>query len=365
MLVNKLERVFKLGIKTDTSGKYLIIYFHEKKFKLSNDGKNKLNEFCDYLKPIVLNIFNKSDQTAELNYDFYLSNMLAADIDSKIFDNKVYKFYEERRDSCQDFKINKNNDFVISENGLDNKGNLALAETKIIGVNNIPIDYFTVEALRKFLFDNNNHNPQFNLIDNNEIGFNTCHLKIKKEKEEGFRIDKNGICYIKYVPNSGWPFSYNLHDRLSTNCLNIKKIIIDLRHSSFGSIREAIDIANFFLPQGLPLAELIGKNQDTTKYVSLNYNLCENTPIFLFIDEASSGAEEILARILQEYKRATIIGEKTDSNEKIHRAFELMNDYYVNIYIGNLLIVNKYKLGEDFVVPDIYSDQPDPEKFIK
>ncbi len=92
----------------------------------------------------------------------------------------------------------------------------------------------------------------------------------------------------------------------------MKKLMIDLRDNGGGSIEEAVKMVNFFIPRKRLVVSVKGKNKFTSSdYYTTNLPLDTEIPLVVLINKNSASASEIVAGALQDYDRATLVGEKT------------------------------------------------------
>ncbi|WP_395618402.1 S41 family peptidase [Aquirufa sp.] len=92
----------------------------------------------------------------------------------------------------------------------------------------------------------------------------------------------------------------------------MKKLILDLRNNPGGLLTQAIDICNFFLAKETPIVSTKGKLQEwNANYKALNSSWDTSLPIVVLINQNSASAAEIVAGVLQDYDRATIVGQRS------------------------------------------------------
>lgn len=90
---------------------------------------------------------------------------------------------------------------------------------------------------------------------------------------------------------------------------NAKSIILDLRGNGGGLLNEAVNIVNFFIPQGSEVVSTKGKIKDWDKtYKALSPPIDTVIPLVVLIDNGSASASEIVSGSLQDNDRAVIIG---------------------------------------------------------
>lgn len=92
----------------------------------------------------------------------------------------------------------------------------------------------------------------------------------------------------------------------------MKGLVLDLRNNGGGSVQEALQILNMFIPKGKHLLSMKGK----VKNANSNYNttvepLDTVMPIVVLVNEATASASEITSGTLQDYDRAVIMGTRT------------------------------------------------------
>ena len=91
-----------------------------------------------------------------------------------------------------------------------------------------------------------------------------------------------------------------------------KSLIIDLRDNGGGSLTEAIDIVNYFVPKNQEILVTKGKlKQAQSSYKTQNEPLDERIPLVVLVNGASASASEIVSGSLQDLDRAVIIGSRT------------------------------------------------------
>ena len=100
----------------------------------------------------------------------------------------------------------------------------------------------------------------------------------------------------------------------------MKKLIFDLRNNPGGSLGQAINISNFFLPKGSKITSTKAKVRKwSTTYNASNIPLDLEIPLTILINESSASASEIVAGALQDYDRAVILGERSFGKGLVQR----------------------------------------------
>jgi len=142
-------------------------------------------------------------------------------------------------------------------------------------------------------------------------------FKLVREKIKISNITYQGMidaetAYIKldeFTPGAGKEVEEAL---LKLKKMGAKKMILDLRDNPGGSLYEAVNIANAFIPKGKEVVSTRGKVPEWNKsYTTLNNPIDKEMPLAILTSGGSASASEIVAGSLQDYDRAILIGQKT------------------------------------------------------
>jgi len=142
-------------------------------------------------------------------------------------------------------------------------------------------------------------------------------FKLVREKIKISNITYQGMidaetAYIKldeFTPGAGKEVEDAL---LKLKKLGAKKMILDLRDNPGGSLYEAVNIANAFIPKGKEVVSTRGKVPEWNKsYTTLNNPVDKEIPLAILTSGGSASASEIVAGSLQDYDRAILVGQKT------------------------------------------------------
>jgi len=87
-------------------------------------------------------------------------------------------------------------------------------------------------------------------------------------------------------------------------------IILDLRSNPGGLLNTVIDVAGFFLKEGVVVDVVDNQGKHTTSSVKPS-QLTTDLPLVVLTDNYSASGSEVLAGALQDYGRATIAGART------------------------------------------------------
>ena len=152
-----------------------------------------------------------------------------------------------------------------------------------------------------------------------------------------YGLQKDGIGYINL--NS---FTTNCAKDVRRAFLEMKKqgmtsLVLDLRNNGGGSLQEAINIVNMFVPKDLTLVKTVGKLEHTNKEYKTTVEPIDTLiPIVVMVNGESASSSEITCGSLQDLDRAVVLGTRTYGKGLVQASVDLP-------YNGNLkLTTSKY-----------------------
>lgn len=152
-----------------------------------------------------------------------------------------------------------------------------------------------------------------------------------------YGLQEDGIGYINL--NS---FTTNCAKDVRRAFLEMKKqgmtsLVLDLRNNGGGSLQEAINIVNMFVPKDLTLVKTVGKLERTNKEYKTTVEPIDTLiPIVVMVNGESASSSEITCGSLQDLDRAIVLGTRTYGKGLVQASVDLP-------YNGNLkLTTSKY-----------------------
>ena len=104
----------------------------------------------------------------------------------------------------------------------------------------------------------------------------------------------------------------------------MKQLVFDLRENPGGSLFEAINIANFFLPKGSTIVTTKAKVKKWSNAYKANKKPLDlDIPLTVLMNEKSASASEIVRGALQDFDRAVVLGERSFGKGLVQRYFPL------------------------------------------
>ncbi len=135
--------------------------------------------------------------------------------------------------------------------------------------------------------------------------------------------------------------------------IDLRGLIIDIRDNPGGSLEEAVQIMQYFIPEGRLLVTVSGKGQ--TKYFS-NTNEEYEYPLVILINNNTASCAEIFAATLQYYKKATLVGINSYGKGAIQKTFPLDHHHTLVLTIGECYPADGTILQNSGIKPDYIID---------
>jgi len=168
-----------------------------------------------------------------------------------------------------------------------------------------------------------------------------------------WEIKEDNIAYIQlyhFTENSASQFRKTVKEIMK---FNPNGVVLDVRNNPGGYLEVAVDIASWFLPKGeIVVIEDFG-NGDNNKYRSNGYDILENIPTIVLINEGSASASEILAGALRDIKEIKIVGEKSYGKGSVQQLEKLKGGSSVKITVAKWLTPYGTSINEEGIIPDV------------
>lgn len=170
-------------------------------------------------------------------------------------------------------------------------------------------------------------------------------------------LENDSIAYVQ-LSEFGEKAPDELHKALSDALAkNPKALIFDLRGNPGGYLTVAIQVASEFIKEGKVVLIEKFKSGDQKTYPTQAGGLATQIPMVLLVNEGSASASEILAASLRDYKRATIIGQKTYGKGSVQTTHQLSDGSQLRVTIANFyspldITINHVAITPDVAIPD-------------
>lgn len=105
----------------------------------------------------------------------------------------------------------------------------------------------------------------------------------------------------------------------------VRGLVFDLRGNPGGLVTEAIAVAGQFLPPETLIFTARDRAGNVTEYRTEATSVPVDLPVVVLVDGGTASAAEIVAGALQDYRRATVIGERTFGTGTVLTEFRLQD----------------------------------------
>lgn len=148
--------------------------------------------------------------------------------------------------------------------------------------------------------------------DSTVMEFKITRKNIRTNPVPYYGIVKDSIGYLalsSFTENSAKDFKKAF---IELKQKGAKSLIIDLRDNGGGSLSEAVDIVNLYVPKGQEIVVTKGKvRQAQGSYKTQNEPVDTQIPLAVLVNGATASASEIVSGSLQDLDRAVVIGSRT------------------------------------------------------
>lgn len=136
---------------------------------------------------------------------------------------------------------------------------------------------------------------------------------------------------------------------------SVAAIILDLRSNGGGLLDEAVEVASIFISSGV-IVSTEGLHSPEQVY-SATGGAYAQIPLYVLTDPYTASASEIVSGALQDYKRATLVGETTFGKGLVQSIEPLSNGGAIKVTTAVYLTpkgrdINATGIAPDVVAPD-------------
>lgn len=132
---------------------------------------------------------------------------------------------------------------------------------------------------------------------------------------------------------------------------NVKGVVLDLRGNGGGYITAAQDVAGLWLDNKTVVTEK-ANNKVIDELKSGNDSILAGIPTVVLVNGSSASASEIVAGAFQDYKTATLIGEKTFGKGTVQKVLDLGAGTQLKVTVARWYTPNGKNITKEGIVPN-------------
>lgn len=133
---------------------------------------------------------------------------------------------------------------------------------------------------------------------------------------------------------------------------NYQGVIVDLRNNPGGYLETSVDLASAWVENGMTVVKEVNYANQTKEYKARGLARLKGIKTVVLINGGSASASEILAGALQDYKFATLVGEKTFGKGSVQELTDLKDDSNVKITVAKWQTPNGRSINKNGLEPD-------------
>lgn len=133
----------------------------------------------------------------------------------------------------------------------------------------------------------------------------------------------------------------------------VKGMVLDLRDNPGGYLDSAVYLASEFLPQDKLVVKQESTSTEPRTYRVNRSGKLQDIPLSIIINKGSASASEILAGALRDYKRATLIGEKSFGKGSVQEALDLKEGAGLHVTVAKWILPNGDWINSKGIEPQI------------
>ena len=133
----------------------------------------------------------------------------------------------------------------------------------------------------------------------------------------------------------------------------IKKVILDLRGNGGGYVSAAQDLLSLWIDGGIAVKQKSKHYGDSESKTSTGKAVLKDMKTIVLVNGSSASASEIVAGALQDYKKATIVGETTYGKGVVQQLFDLSGGSVLKVTTAEWLTPEGRSINKDGIKPDV------------
>ena len=133
----------------------------------------------------------------------------------------------------------------------------------------------------------------------------------------------------------------------------VKKVILDLRGNGGGYVSAAEDLLSLWLDNDKVLVQKSKHFGNTSNSTSSGKAILKDMKTIILVNSSSASASEIVAGALQDYGKATSVGEKTYGKGVVQNLYDLSGGTVLKVTTAEWYTPNDRSINGEGITPDI------------
>jgi len=251
----------------------------------------------------------------------------------------------------------KAGDYIVKVDGESTKGwTLTQALSKIRGQKGTEVKITVFRTNKEISFTIKRDIINVSSV---ELSFETEDSLKEAQASAGLPQGSNQVAYLKlsqFGSNTNDEWDREI-DKIKARWDNrqIKGMVLDLRDNPGGYLESAVYLASEFLPEGAVVVkqETTSSTFENREYVVIREGRLKDIPLAVLINQGSASASEILSGALRDYKRATLIGQKSFGKGSVQEALNLRDDAGLHVTVAKWILPKGDWINGKGIEPDI------------
>ncbi|MBR3180260.1 S41 family peptidase [Candidatus Saccharibacteria bacterium] len=133
----------------------------------------------------------------------------------------------------------------------------------------------------------------------------------------------------------------------------INKVILDLRGNGGGYVSAAADLLSLWLDNQPILIQKSRHFENNTTRTSSGKDILKDMKTIVLVNGSSASASEIVAGALQDYEKATVVGETTYGKGVVQNLFDLSGGTVLKVTTAEWYTPKERSINETGITPDV------------
>ena len=133
----------------------------------------------------------------------------------------------------------------------------------------------------------------------------------------------------------------------------VEKVILDLRGNSGGYVSAAKDLLSLWIDNDVILIQKSKHSGDSEEKSSSGKAILKDMKTIVLVNDSTASASEITAGALQDYDKATIVGEKTYGKGVVQNLYNLSNGTTLKVTTAEWYTPNERSINQTGITPDV------------